>query len=968
MKLRSVWLVFLFMLCAAAARATTFNFNGSGVVPVCPLSGTVYTCNSGLPNSSDTDVIIIASGYTVQVNSSVSFTYNQSLQMSGSAQLLTKGNGDINIADMNPNNLKVSGGTFTAGGTFSAGNQAQSFIADISATNINIGSGSTTKIVGDLTASKTITLASNVSIVGDLTAPTVLVKASNSSVNGNIKASSSVTIESNNSINGNVSGGALTMNDGGVVINGKVTMTGDVSIGSSDTINGDLVARNVTTKASGDVINGNAAVNAIYLDWGASVTKTITCTGPGAALCSCVTKADANYHPTCGAPAASGAHHIQITHSGQGLTCQAQTVQLKACADATCSSTYNGGTTVTLSPNGGSVSFNGSGSGTVSQPTAGTATLSATSSAISNANTCVNSGANNTSCNMVFSDAGLQLSAPDHVSMSGATLTIQALKASAQNPGTCVPLVQGTVPVTFSCGYMNPSSAAQAGGLPVSVGGSGSANQITCGASKAINITFDNTGKATPSLSYADVGQMSISASYTSANLGASGNTNFTTSPDSFKIDAKSLVALPYVLKNGAFARASDAFQLTVSALNANKQVTPNFGRESSQENFVIAPSLSQPAGGAGISAMTKGAFNAIYNGVATSRSDSTGSWIFPETGTLTLDVKVANSSGYYMGKSVTGFNPVGKLDLRFVPHHFDSVILSSKNLMSCAAMSSYSNPCASAGATDYFVYSGQGFPLKVTAYKDSAGGVSQNYRDAVAQAIKLSAAAGANGAAAATVTDVSSSTKDSYAYTFNAGVGQLSSISLPGLKFLSELASQSGAAISPGAQTTVFVRATDADGATSQLGGIEPSITLVSGRTQTANAYGSANAALPVEVRAQYYYVASGSSTPVWIFNPLYGPVSPDSGYNVSLTSGSVLFDCSGSTLNCNQLKLQTNSPLSFKNGKGIIVVAAPLATGSAKLTLTTVIPYLPFTDPGRITFGTYRSGPVVYTREIYN
>jgi MSHA biogenesis protein MshQ len=72
------------------------------------------------------------------------------------------------------------------------------------------------------------------------------------------------------------------MRSSNVVINGSVTMTGDIDIGSGGTINGDVVARNVTTHSSNAFINGNAAVNAIYIDWNNGVTKTITCTGPGA--------------------------------------------------------------------------------------------------------------------------------------------------------------------------------------------------------------------------------------------------------------------------------------------------------------------------------------------------------------------------------------------------------------------------------------------------------------------------------------------------------------------------------------------------------------------------------------------------------------------------------------------------------------------------------------------------------------
>jgi MSHA biogenesis protein MshQ len=77
--------------------------------------------------------------------------------MSGSATCKPRGN-NINIADINPSNLAISGGT-TAGGNFKIGNQAQTIIANVNAATMTIGSGSDTKITGTLTASGQITWA-----------------------------------------------------------------------------------------------------------------------------------------------------------------------------------------------------------------------------------------------------------------------------------------------------------------------------------------------------------------------------------------------------------------------------------------------------------------------------------------------------------------------------------------------------------------------------------------------------------------------------------------------------------------------------------------------------------------------------------------------------------------------------------------------------------------------------------------
>lgn len=969
MKLYSVWLKFLTMLrpmlvmlllMAGAAQATTFDFNGSNVVPICPLSGNTYTCTS-LPNSADTDVVIIASGYTVVVNSSVSFSYNQSLQMSGTATL--QSSSSLTVADVNPANLKVTGGVLKASGTFSAGNQAQTIVADISAATINIGSGSTTKITGTLTATNQITLASNVSIIGNVTAPTVLMKASSTSVKGNIAAATSLTIESNNTVNGKITGGALTMNDGGVVINGSVTMTGDISMGSSDVINGDVVAHNVTTKSSGTSINGNAAVNAIYLDWSTSVTKTITCTGASAnaATCSCVTKADANYKPTCGAAAPTGADHILITHNGQGLTCQAQPVTLRACGDANCSTTYTGDSTVTLTPGGGAITFNGTTNASVRQSVAGTATLSAGSGTV-----CLNSAANNNSCAMVFADSGLQLSTTDHVSMSGATLTVQALK-SGPNNSSCVPLVQNTTAkINFSCGYMNPAS----GSLPLALGSA--STQIACnGATTAIDIAFDNAGLGTAALQYPDVGLVSVNASYSNANLGASGSTSFTAAPQSFTISGTPDPSI--TINASAFAHASDPFRLTVTAVNAQGNATPNFGKESPPESFTISQTLKLPSDGVS-GTSSQGKFQAINGGIGKSMTDATGLWVFGETGTITLSAKLANNSSYYLGKTINSFKTVGTQNLRFTPHHFDTVLLAGPQ-MACANVGGYGNPCAKPYDQGSFLYSKQGFNVQLNAYKDSTS-LSKNYRlhsagtadtEDVARPITLSAAKVADGTSNPDLKSVSPS------FLFSNGVGLFNGTDLPVMEFS---ASQMPPA-TPTLPTTIFLRATDSDGATSaRAGSVEAPLTVVSGKMQIGTAYGPVSSNMPVVASAMYRSSAGGGA---WLFNPVFTPQSPAKGAAASLNASDGTFGTCTGTLNCNSLSL-VSSTLQFKYGKATFSVVAPKASGtvtvglkqsldlSAPKFMDTNFPYLPIMEGGILTFGVPRSGPVIYTREVYN
>ncbi len=102
--------------------------------------------------------------------------------------------------------------------------------------------------------------------------------------------------------------------------------------------------------------------------------------------------------------------HIQIEHDGEGANCAAESMTVKACADAACSSLATiGGITATLQPFGTAVSIGASGSATVTvnSSSIGDNTLNATSISPAPANvtpvTCLNTAANSASCSMLVS-------------------------------------------------------------------------------------------------------------------------------------------------------------------------------------------------------------------------------------------------------------------------------------------------------------------------------------------------------------------------------------------------------------------------------------------------------------------------------------------------------------------------------------------------------------------------------------
>jgi MSHA biogenesis protein MshQ len=941
----------------------------------------------------------------VSASGAINFGSNTTIKGAVSAASISTGSSTSISGALSVSGLADLGSAITVSGGVSAnavktGSPAQISGGIVATTTIDLGSGTT--VSGNLsgtaitsTSAVTITgnvtgtsfqLASGSAVTGNIKAPSVLLDASNASVKGDIEATTSLDIGSGGTVNGTVKTGTLTMRASNAIINGNATATVDVDMGSGTVINGNLVARNVNTRASNAVINGNAAVNAIYIDWGNSVTKTITCTGPGAALCSCVTKADPNYLPTCGAAPATGPDHIMITHGGSALTCQPQAVTLTACANAACTAPhYNGSVNVTLQPGGASytISSGTNNAASVQQSSAGVTRMTAASNLATGVTQCRNTATNttnsSTACDISFDDKGMVITAPDHVSMTtGVNLLVQALQAQGNLPG-CVALLKGQQNVNFSCNYQNPGANNNAN-AKVTLG----STAVSCGATTAVPLTFDANGLASTSLQYPEAGTVNLSASFSGSGFSAKGSDPFTAAPASFKISATRVAGTGNV--NGkAFARASELFDLKLEALNAKGDVTTNFGKEDSAENFKPSYVLKAPA-------THDGMLTTDFGAVSGGNSTTVKPWRFDDTGTVTLSVKLANGSGNYMGNNSSGFDTHGTLDLLFIPDHFDTVLTGAAP-MGCAQLPA--NPCGTLNASGSFVYSRQPFDLLVYAYigaKDSSGAYlsPQNYVGDGATAITLSAWDGAGsgtqiptGAASggnfSWSGEAASPVPGRFAFSYDTAskrtAGKLAAANLPSFNFFNM--PPSATAVAP---TTLFVRAIDANLATSQRSGAgETALTVVTGRLDVSNNHGSFSGAVPVQLNAQYF---NGS---VYVFNPQFGLRTPATSPTVSFTIGSNIgfSNCQGfsSAANtaCPSFTVASPATVQFKNGSGTFRLNQPspaaVVKGAVNVLMqqpgsaTPWIPYLPsFAPAGRLTFGIYPSGPVIYTREVYN
>ncbi len=591
-------------------------------------------------------------------------------------------------------------------------------------------------------------------------------------------------------------------------------------------------------------------------------------------------------------------HHLEVRHSsGNGLTCTPSTLTVAACQDAACTTPYTGGVSGTLTATGAGMTTNwptgagfsiAAGSSTttdgilVTTPGSVLVGITGASPAAANATTC-NFGS--PSCTFTAADAGLLFNVPNHRAEVSMAFTVTAVRKS-DNSAACTPAFASvTKAVTFKCAYVNPAS----GTLPVRVGGAalnaGNSAAAACDAGgRAVSLAFDSTGKANTTVQYADVGSMTLTATYTGSGSDAG---LLMTGSDGF-------VAAPYILSVSGPAAgnltAGVAFSGSVTARNTAGNTAPNFGRESAAESATLSWVRTQPQGTGAVNGSFSGSVGAFSSGTANATNMT---WTEVGRGELAAvltsgsylgsGLHVAGASngmtscaaqgamctlptgvtalvyygygGWYNTRSgVTGSiacnnatfgDPAVGVGAKacsyvvtsgsssastgsvgpFIPHHFDVTVAPT---------------CSS------FTYAGQPFGASITA-RNAANNTTVNYDG--------SSNTSPNFAKAVTLTDAPTLGVGSFGSTgavaatlFSAGVA---SSSAPTYTFTSKLT----------AAQSLRVRATDAD-AVSSVGFAEGMTALRSGRLRISNAFGSEKAALAVPVQAQYW---SGNT---WVAN----------------------------------------------------------------------------------------------------
>ncbi|HAT2713600.1 TPA: MSHA biogenesis protein MshQ [Aeromonas hydrophila] len=433
--------------------------------------------------------------------------------------------------------------------------------------------------------------------------------------------------------------------------------------------------------------------------------------------------------------------HFQLDHSGQALTCNPETVTVKACADAACSTLIKDPVTATLSLTptsvsngwigGNTVTFSG-GSTTVQlrNNTATAVTIGVSGSVPTTkpfSSTLCKAGAGTPSaaaCTLSFADSGFFFDVPDTYSNQPQTVAIKAVKKSDVTK-LCVPgFANQSKSVKFWSSYVLPTSNSFNSGISVNNNLIGSSQ----GSATAFSLNFDALGQSTITVKYPDAGKVQLDARYdgtgNEAGLVMTGADQFVARPVGLCITPSQGICSAGDSSCPVFKKAGDTFQIDIKAMAwesatdgdicVGNQTTPNFVLP----KIALGSTLVAPNPGTNAAVGT-----ATYNHVPASNSLNSVTQTVSEVGVfrMTATPPVAMqpegstvSTGYF-GYTIPPASsvPVG----RFIPADFN---LASGDIVP---------------ACNVFSYMGQpfGVALDVLA-RNVSGGQTQNYTGSFAK------------------------------------------------------------------------------------------------------------------------------------------------------------------------------------------------------------------------------------------
>jgi len=389
-------------------------------------------------------------------------------------------------------------------------------------------------------------------------------------------------------------------------------------------------------------------------------------------------------------PCISYLDHFEITHDGQGLTCEEETITIKACEDAACTTLNTDTRIVQLAINGTpnkSVTVTG---GTVTTQFAytnvGIAALS-----LDQSYQCKDDSST-ASCDVLFASAAFRFlygatesSTIDHqVSGNNFNETVK-LQAVEDVNGVCTGLFTGNKDVELSQQNINPGSST---GLDFKINGAATGTAIGKYPLYTPNITlnFGSDSKAViPAPVYLDAGEIRLHVKYDDGVVNLEGKSNdFWVSPDKLLVSAKS--ALGSVINGNSntsttIHKAGQAFDFTVTAVNAQNNATLNY----LPNDIQLLLTRTAPTGGINGNfnygnGVVASSLTPVYQSVSLTPFNSgvfsTNSAMYSEVGLLNLDLQDVNYG--FAGNTIVG----DAINIgRFTPAYFEQSVVEPGSL-----------------------------------------------------------------------------------------------------------------------------------------------------------------------------------------------------------------------------------------------------------------------------------------------
>lgn len=439
-------------------------------------------------------------------------------------------------------------------------------------------------------------------------------------------------------------------------------------------------------------------------------------------------------------PVGTQIDHFEFDHSGNALTCNPETLTIRACANPDCSQLITDQVSASLLPasstsggwiGGNVVSFSG-GTTTLQlrNNTAGSVTVGVSGSTPSTkplSTTLCRSGGGALSaaaCTLNFADSGFVFDVPDTYSNQPQTVAIKAVKKSDVTK-QCVPgFANQSKSVKFWGSYVSPASNSFNSGMSVNNTLIGSSQ----GNATAFSLNFDAQGQSTITVKYPDAGKVQLDARYdgtgSEAGLVMLGSDQFVARPVGLCITPPQGVCAAGDSSCPVFKKAGDTFQVDIKAMAwesandgdicAGNQTTPNFVLS----KIALGSTLVAPNPGTNAAVGT-----ATYNHVSASNSLNSVTQTVSEVGVfrmtatppLAMQPEGSTVSTGYFGYTIPPASsvPVG----RFIPADFN---LASGDIVPVC---------------NVFSYMGQpfGVALDVLA-RNVSGGQTRNYTGSFAK------------------------------------------------------------------------------------------------------------------------------------------------------------------------------------------------------------------------------------------